>query len=109
MGAPIHASMTSLRARWCILVSGIRMNNSVIFTAYPPPSSPHDMRLLMAHLRWNISGAVFAQFNQAFVSDSGELARASCGQKYPDITPSYQKHYSTRFEPTRLVLYLAGI
>lgn len=29
------------------------------------------MRLLMAHLRWNISGAVFAQFNQAFVSESG--------------------------------------
>ena len=25
----------------------------------------------MAHLRWNISGAVFAQFNQAFVSESG--------------------------------------
>ena len=63
----------SLRDRWCILASGIRMDNSVIFTAYPP--SPHEMRLLMAHLRWNISGQVFVQFNQAFVSDGSERAR----------------------------------
>ena len=101
-GGCSHAR-ASLWARWRILASGIRMDNSVIFTAYihPPPffSSPHDMRLLMAHLRWNISGAVFAQFNQAFVSESGEASVASCGQKYPDITPPLIKNI-TRFGPT---------
>ena len=104
-GGCSHAR-ASLRARWRILASGIRMDTSVIFTAYIhlPPffSSPHDMRLLMAHLRWNISGAVFAQFNQAFVSESGEASWASYGQKYPDITPPLIKNI-TRFGPTILL------
>lgn len=51
----------------------------------------------MAHLRWNISGAVFAQFNQAFVSESGgELSyRVMWPEilRLPPTSQSYQKHY----------------